>query len=99
MAYLKITSLEDQILGWKERQITSSVIMQTSVRMVGTHHLMMITIIPGTSSMIKGMTGNARHQGNGQLFIESKVVYDKIKKHYLVLALSFRLFRNMAYRL
>ena len=40
--------------------------------MVGTHHLMMIEIIPGTSSMIRGMTGNVGHQGNDQLFKESK---------------------------
>ena len=40
--------------------------------MAGTHLLMKITIIPGTSSMIKGMTGNAGHQGNGRLFHESK---------------------------
>ena len=65
IAYLKITSLEDQISGWKERQITSSAIMRRSVQTVGTHHLMMITIIPGTSSMIRGMTGNAGHQRNG----------------------------------
>ena len=36
--------------------------------MVETHLLMKITIISGTSSMIKGMTGNAGHQGNGRLF-------------------------------
>ena len=73
--------------------------------MVGTHHLMMITIIPGTISMIRGMTGNAGHQGNDRLFKkardpryeESNVVSDKIKKCYLVLALSFRLFGNLAY--
>jgi len=40
--------------------------------MAGTHHLMMITIILGTSSMIKGMIGNAVHEGNGLLFRESK---------------------------
>src|ERR1700686_5117690 len=72
MAYLKITSLADQISGWKERRITSSTIMRRSVRMSGRHHLMMITIILGTSSMIKVMTSNAGHQGNGRLFIESK---------------------------
>ncbi len=72
MAYLKITSLEDRISGWKERQITSSAIMHRSVQIAGTHHLMMITIIPGTSSMIEGMTGNAGHQGNSRLFKESK---------------------------
>ena len=73
--------------------------------MVGTHHLMMITIIRGTSSMISEMTANAGHQGNGRLFKkarnpgykESNVVYDKIKKRYLVLALSFRFFGNLAY--
>ena len=40
--------------------------------MVGKHHLMMITIIPGTSSMIKGMTGNAGREGNDRFFRESK---------------------------
>ena len=40
--------------------------------MAWTHHLMMTTIIPGISSMIKGMTDNAGHQGNDRLFIESK---------------------------
>ena len=73
--------------------------------MAETHLLTKITIIPGTSSMIKGMTSNAGHQGNGRLFKESKepryeesnVVFDKIKKRYLVLALSFRFFGNLAY--
>lgn len=74
--------------------------------MVETHLLMKITIIPGTSSMIKGMIGNAGHQGNGRLlkkkskiprYEESNVVFDKIKKCYLVLALSFRFFGNLAY--
>ena len=46
--------------------------MRRSVRMAETHLLMKITIIPGTSSMIKRMTGNAGHQGNGRLFHESK---------------------------
>ena len=71
--------------------------------MVGTHHLMMITIITGKS--IRGMKGNAGHQGICQLFKkewnpryeESNVVSDKIKKRYLVLTLSFRLFGNLAY--
>jgi len=40
--------------------------------MAGTHLLMKITIIPGTSSIIKGMTGNAGHQGSGRLLHESK---------------------------
>jgi len=40
--------------------------------MAETHLLMKITIIPGTSSMIKGMTDNAGHQENGRLFKESK---------------------------
>ena len=40
--------------------------------MAGTHLLMKITIIPGTPSTIKGMTGNADHQSNGRLFHESK---------------------------
>ena len=52
--------------------VISWAIMRRSVRMVGTHYLTMITIIPGTSSMIGGMTGNAGHQGNGRLFKESK---------------------------
>ena len=30
-------------------------------------------------------------------YAESNVVSDKIKKHYLVLALSFRFFGNLAY--
>ena len=37
----------------------SSTVMRRSVRMPETHLLMKITIIPGTSSMIKRMTGNA----------------------------------------
>ena len=76
MAYLKITSIgkpDLRVEGKAEALVKiSSTIMRRSVRMAGTHHLMMITIIPGTSSMIKGMTGNAGHQGNGRLFIESK---------------------------
>ena len=73
--------------------------------MAETHLVMKITIIPGTSAMIDGMTGNAGHQGNGRLFKkarnpryeESNVVSDKIKKRYLVLALSFRFLGNLAY--
>ena len=40
--------------------------------MAGTHLLMKITIIPRTSSIIKGMTDNAGHQGSGRLLHESK---------------------------
>ncbi len=72
--------------------------------MVGTHHLMMITIIPKTSSMIERMTSNAGHQGNegvikenNSRYEESNVISDKIKQHYLVLALSSKLFGNLAY--
>jgi len=73
--------------------------------MAGTHLLMKITIILVTSSMIEGMIGNAGHQGNDRLFKkasnpryeESNVVSDKIKKRYLVLALSSRFFGNLAY--
>ena len=76
MAYLKITSMGSPNLRVEGKAnawfVISSTIMQRSVRMVGTHHLMMIPIIPGTSSMIRGMTGNAGHQGNDRLFRESK---------------------------
>ena len=40
--------------------------------MAKTHRLIKITMILGTSSIIKGMNGNASHQGNGRLFHESK---------------------------
>jgi len=69
MAYLKITSLGSSDLrveGKADALVAiSSATMQKSVRMVETHLLMKITIIPGTSSMIKGMIDNASHQGNG----------------------------------
>ena len=76
MAYLKITSMGSPDLREEGKENALSIItlaiMRRSVRMVGTHHLMMITIIPGTSSMIRGMTGNAGHQENDQPFRESK---------------------------
>ena len=76
MAHLKITSLGSSDLrveGKADALVAiSSAIMRRSVRMAKTHLLMKITIIPRTSSMIKGMTGNASHQGNGRLFKESK---------------------------
>jgi len=69
MAYLKITSLGSpdlRVEGKADALVAISLaIMQRSVRMAKTHLLMKITIIPETSSMIKGMTGNAGHQGNG----------------------------------
>ena len=101
MAYLKITSMGSPDLRVEGKAnalfVISSAIM-LSVRMVGTHHLMMITIIPGTSSMIRGMIGNASHQGNYRLFKkarnpryeESNIVSDKIKKCYLVLGVIDR---------
>ncbi len=76
MAYLKITSMGSPDLmveGKADALLAISLsIMRRSVQMVGTHHLMMITIIPGTFSIIGGMIGNAGHQGNGRLFKESK---------------------------
>ena len=76
MANLKITSLgsSDLRVGGKADALVaiSLTIMWRNVRMAKTHLLMKITIIPGTYSMIKGMTGNAGHQGNGRLFKESK---------------------------
>ena len=111
MAYLKITSLgsSDLRVEGKANALVAinSDIMRRSVLMEGTHLLMKTTIIPGTSSMIEGMTVNVGHQGNDWLFKkarnpryeESNVVSDKIKKRYLVLALSFRFFGNLAYRL
>ena len=69
MAHLKITSLGSldlRVEGKADALVAISLaIMQWSVRIAETHLLMKITIIPGTSSMIKGMTGNAGHQGNG----------------------------------
>ena len=69
MAHLKITSLGSSDLrveGKADALVAlSSAVMRRSVRMAETHLLMKITIIPGTSSMIKRMTGNAGHQGNG----------------------------------
>ena len=76
IAYLKIISLGSldlRVEGKADALVAiSSTIMRRSVRMAETHLLMKITIIPWTSSMIKGMTGNAGHQGNGRLFKESK---------------------------
>ena len=75
-AYLQITSmgsLDLRVKGKVDSLLTiSSAIMQRSVQMAGTHLLMKITIIPGTSSMIEGMIDNAGHQGNGRLFKERK---------------------------
>ena len=69
MAYLKITSLGSpdlRVEGKADALVAiRRAIMRRSVREADTHLLMKITIIPGTSSMIKGMTGNAGHQGNG----------------------------------
>ena len=75
--------------------------------MAGTHLLMKIKIIPITSSMIEGITDNvglkemtdSLRKGMNPRYEESNVVSDKIKKCYLVLALSFRFFGNLAYRL
>jgi len=68
MAYLKITSMGSTDIRVEGKAnalfVISSTIMRRSVRMAGTHHLMKKTMIPGTSSMIEGMTGNAGHQGN-----------------------------------
>jgi len=76
MAHLKITSLGSLDLRMEKKAdalvAISSAIIRRSVRTAETHLLMKITIIPRTSSMIKGMTGNAGHQGNGPLFKESK---------------------------
>ena len=76
MAYLKITSMGSTDLRVEGKVnalfVISSAIVRRSARMAGTHHLMKKTIIPGTSSMIKGMTGNVGHQGNSRLFEESK---------------------------
>jgi len=76
IAYLKITSLGSSYLrveGKADALVAiSSAIMRRSLRMAKTHPLMKITIVPRTYSMIKRMTGNTIHQGNGQLFKESK---------------------------
>jgi len=76
MAYLHITSmgsLDLRVKGMEDALLTiSSAIMWMSVQMAGTHLLMKITIIPGTCSMMKGMTNNVGHQGNNRLFKESK---------------------------
>jgi len=63
----------------------------------------MITIIPGTSSMIKGMKGTiAKEKGMQDIkemadsskkarnsrYEESNVVFDKLKEYYLILAIS-----------
>ena len=109
MAYLKITSMGSLGLRVEGKAdalfVISSAIMRRSVQIAGTHHFMMITIIPGTSSMIRGMIGNAGHKGNNRLFKkarnptyeESNVVFDNIKKCYLILVLSFRLLGNLPY--
>ena len=69
MTQRKITSLgsSDLRVEGKANALVaiSSAIMQRSVRIAETHLLMKITIIPGTSSMIRGMISNAGHQENG----------------------------------
>ncbi len=46
--------------------------------------------------VIKEMVDSSKKARNPR-YEESNVVSDKIKKHYLVLALSFRFFGNLAY--
>jgi len=59
MAYLKITSMGSSNLREEGKAYAlveiSSATMRRSVRMARKHHLMIITIIQGTSSMIRGM--------------------------------------------
>ena len=63
--------------------------------MAGTHHLMMITIILGTSSMIRGMimqvikeTTDSSEKARNLRYEESNVVSDKKKEYYLISTLS-----------
>jgi len=46
--------------------------------------------------VIKEMTDSSEKARNPR-YKESNVVSNKIKKHYIILALSFRLFGNLAY--
>ena len=46
--------------------------------------------------VIKEMADSSKKARNPR-YEESNVVFDKIKKRYLVLALSFRFFGNLAY--
>ena len=64
--------------------------------MAETHLLMKIITIQGTFSMIKEIADSSKKARN-PMYEESNVVFDKIKKRYLGLAPSFRLFGNLAY--
>ena len=46
--------------------------------------------------VIKGMADSSKKARNPG-YEEPNVVFDKIKKRYLILALSFRFFGNLAY--
>ena len=68
MAYLKITSMGSSDLrveGTMDALLAMSLpIMRRSVRIEGTHYLMMMTIIPWASSMVEGTTGTmAKEKG------------------------------------
>lgn len=72
MAQPKITSLGSSDLRVEGKADALVAIRSATMQRAETHLLMKITIIPGTSSMIRGMISNAGHQGNGRLFKESK---------------------------
>ena len=61
MAYLKITSMGSPDLRLEGKAdallAISLAIMRGNVQLEGTHHMMMIIIILGASSIIEGMTG------------------------------------------
>jgi len=42
-------------------------------------------------------TANSSEKARNPRYEESNVVSDKIKKHYIILALSFRFFGNLVY--
>ena len=47
--------------------------------------------------VIKEMADSSKKKARNPRYEESNVVFDKIKKHYIVLVLSFKLFGNLAY--
>ena len=71
-------SLDLRVEGRADALLAISLaIMRWSVRIKGTHHLMMITIIPGAPSMIEGMTGT---MGKGKGMQVIKEMADSSKK-------------------
>jgi len=83
VAYLQVTSmgsLDLRMEGKVDSLLAISLaIMRRSDRIEGTHHLMMITIIPRASSMIEGMIGTMA-KGKGMKVIREMADSSRISQ-------------------